>query len=362
MNGISQTLSRWLPEAWLRPSAWRAWSESFRAVQPNSGGAGRASLLQGSRGADGDGRISTAITDWETIASDDDSRRIKTTVLVNTRNHGRFIEDCIDSLLVQTVRPNEIIVHDDGSTDDTRERLKRYGNRITLIQSAATARSPHQRQAEAIHAAFRRSSGQLVFLLDGDDRFKRNKLERYLAAFAVNPDTVLIQSPMDKIDEHGRIIGSNLEPRKHVVEHLKAIYREQDVDFFYPTSALAFARPFLLSVLPVDCSDGLALWADTRLSVIAPYFGRVITLPEPYADWRRHTGSNSIRVRARNLQLRQTMMRTKVFNRFCRRHGLRTISAWRNSRFYLQLLRFSLPESAYRMFHRRLRARLARVH
>lgn len=286
-------------------------------------------------------------------------RSVTTSVLVNTLNHERFIEECIDSLLVQSVLPNEIIVHDDGSSDDTVARLRRYGNRITLIETPREREPAHLRQARAVEKAFARSSGRLVFLLDGDDRFKRDKIEQYVAAFSANPDAALIQAPMDKIDEHGRLIGSNIERRKHIVEHLKEIYRHQDVDFFYPTSALAFSRSYLECVLPLDFSDGCALWADTRLSIVAPYFGRVITLPDVLTEWRRHVASDSVRARSRRLQIQQTLMRTRVFNHFCRRHGLRTISPWRNLRFYLQLLRFSLPDTAYAMIHRRVYPRAA---
>lgn len=284
-----------------------------------------------------------------------------TSVLVNTYNHARFIEACIDSLLQQTEPPNEIIVYDDGSTDETIARLQGYGSRITVIEGRRTPRPNHLGQAHAVHAAFRRSHGKLIFLLDGDDRFKPDKIARYAAAFAANPDAALIQAPMDRVDEHGRVLGTNRERRKHVVDHLREIYRQQDVDFFYPMSALAFSRHYLQSMLPLDFSDGLPLWTDTRLSIVAPYFGRVVTLPDTHTEWRRHTASDSIRVRSRRLQISQLLMRTRVFNRFCRRHGLRTISPWRNRRLYLQLLRFSLPESAYSIYYRLLRPRLERA-
>jgi glycosyltransferase involved in cell wall biosynthesis len=286
-----------------------------------------------------------------------DSRPITTSVLLNTFNHGKFIEDCIESLLVQTVLPTEIIVYDDGSQDDTVARLRQYSSRITLMEGKPLPVPSHLRQANAVQAAFSRSSGNLIFLLDGDDRFKRQKIEHYVAAYAEHRDASLIQAPMDKIDAHGRMLGSNVEPRKHVVEHLSEIYRQQDVDFYYPTSALAFSRSYLESVIPLDFSDGCPLWIDTRLSIIAPYFGRVLTLSETLTEWRRHSESDSLRTRSRNLQIRQTLMRTQVFNSFCRRQGLRTISAWRNTRFYKQLLRFSLPELAYDLFYNYVKPR-----
>src|SRR5690606_18329718 len=95
---------------------------------------------------------------------------VRTSVLVNTYNHGRFIEDCIESLLVQTVLPDEIIVYDDASRDDTVTRLRRYGSRIILIEGDDHPDRPsYLCQAHAVQTAFARSSGRLVFLFDGDD-------------------------------------------------------------------------------------------------------------------------------------------------------------------------------------------------
>lgn len=296
------------------------------------------------------------------VAADADAPA-STSVLINTCNHAAYIEECLESVLVQSVLPDEIIVYDDGSTDDTVARVRRYARRVKLIEGRHLPLAHHVCQANAVQTAFGHSTGKLVFFLDGDDRFKRDKIERYLAAFTVNPDAALIQAPMEKIDEHGRSLGHNVERRKHVIDHLREIYRRQDVDFYYPMSSLAFSRTYLECVLPLDLSDGMPLWMDTRLSVTAPYFGRVITLAEPLSDWRRHTGSVSLSWRrSRRHQLRETLMRTNAFNNFCRRYGLRTISAWRNRRFYLQLLRITLPDRAYGLYYRHFRRRPAPRH
>lgn len=288
-----------------------------------------------------------------------DPRAVTTSVLLNTRNHGAFIEQCVESVLAQTLPATEIIVYDDGSEDDTVLRLRRYSSRIRLIEGQPQSLPSYQRQAHAVQTAFEQSAGQLIFLLDGDDRFRPDKIEQYCAAYEAQRDAALIQAPMEKIDEEGRSLGSNFEARKHVDHHLAEIYRQQDVDFYYPTSALAFARTYLDAVLPLDFSDGCPLWTDTRLGIMAPFYGRVVTLPHALTDWRRHAKSDSIRSRVRNLQIQQTLMRTEVFNSFCRRYGLKTISAWRNARFYKQLLRFSLPELVYDCFHH-LRSRSSR--
>src|ERR1700722_10089431 len=96
----------------------------------------------------------------------------ETSVLINTYNHAPYIRECVDSALSQTLRPGEVIVYDDGSSDGTVEILRGYGDRITLIEGKRLQRPPHISQANAIQAAFAASTGNLIFLLDGDDRFK----------------------------------------------------------------------------------------------------------------------------------------------------------------------------------------------
>lgn len=282
----------------------------------------------------------------------------QTSVLVNTHNHAPYIRACIDSVLAQTHPVDEIIVYDDASSDDTVAILKEYVERgqIHLIVGRQSSGPACEKQAHAIATAFAECRGRLVFMLDGDDAFAPQKVQRYLACFDLNPDASLIQAPMEKIDAQNRPLGETYQEFKHVTQHLTQIYRRQDVDFYYPTSALAFSYFYLERVLPLDFSDGHALWADTRLAIIAPYFGRVMTLREPLTYWRRHPGSDSLNARSRGLQLRQTKLRTSVFNAFCRRHHLRTISVWRNLRFYRQLVRYCLPDNAFHHYYRFIRS------
>jgi glycosyltransferase involved in cell wall biosynthesis len=285
--------------------------------------------------------------------------RPRITVIVSTWNDAPFIEDCIESLLVQSTLPDEIIAFDHGSNDDTVERLHQYGPRLTVIAGPAREGSGN---AVGWEEAFRRSTGNLIFLLNGHDRFKREKIAAYTAVFSANVDAVLLQAPMEKIDEHGRLVGHNVEARKHVVEHLKEIYRKQDVDLYYPASALAFSRTFLEAALPLHIPDDLPVGLATRLSLIAPHFGRVITLPSKLSEWRRPSRRQGSHAQfSRRFHFRQTLLRARIFNDFSHRHGLPPISPWRNMRFYLQLLRCSMPEMAYQLFSGSIRRRLTRA-
>src|SRR6266404_4268062 len=101
-------------------------------------------------------------------------------VVITTYNYGRFVEECVDSVLAQDYPSDrvEVIVVDDGSTDDTAERVKRYGTRIEYLRKANGG------QASALNAGFAKARGEIISLLDADDYFLPGKL-----ASAGNPSS-----------------------------------------------------------------------------------------------------------------------------------------------------------------------------
>jgi|GEM_PF-1693793 len=256
------------------------------------------------------------------------SKPVRTSVLVNNYNNGPYLEYCLNSVVQQRTRPDEIIVYDDGSTDDSLEVLKRFGRHITLIAAKRGTGSPLENQARAIDVAFRASTGDLIFLLDGDDAFLPDKIAAYLEAFIKNPLAVMIQAPLEKIDDQGRRLGIEFEPARHQNNYYDHIYSENELNIYYPTSALAFSRDYLAQHLPLKFDDGFRIWPDARLALIAPLFGPVVALPRPYSQWRRHPRSHTV---AKQLSIyRLVRLNQTYFNQFCRATGRPTISPWRS--------------------------------
>jgi hypothetical protein len=181
-----------------------------------------------------------------------------------------------------------------------------------------------------------------VYLLDGDDAFMPEKIARYEALWATHPDAVLVQAPALLIDESAHPLGDNYEKQKHQADYLRATYRLQDTDLYYSTSTLAFRRDFIRRVTPIDFSDGHLLFADSRLSSVAPLFGPIVALDDALTLWRQHARSVSTRDNLRD-PLSGTLRRTGVFNHFARHHGFRPLHLWRNLRFHKQLARRYLP-------------------
>ena len=84
-------------------------------------------------------------------------------VIIDLHNRAHYITAAIDSVLQQTCRHFEIIVVDDGSTDDTRERLAAYGNRIRYVLT------PNRRVGHARNVGMALARGDYFTFLDSDD-------------------------------------------------------------------------------------------------------------------------------------------------------------------------------------------------
>jgi glycosyltransferase involved in cell wall biosynthesis len=102
-------------------------------------------------------------------------------VVIDTFNSDRFIVEAVESVLAQTAPPSEVIVVDDGSTDQTARILdERFSGHKTV-------RVLHQRnggQMSAMVLGMEHSNGDLIFFLDGDDRYEPNHLANVTRAFA----------------------------------------------------------------------------------------------------------------------------------------------------------------------------------
>ena len=109
-------------------------------------------------------------------------------VIIPTYNRGWILKEAIDSVLAQDFEDFELIVVDDGSTDNTREILDTYGQDIIVLQQANKGVSAARNRGIA------EAGGQLVAFLDSDDRWLPRKLSRQVDFFNLNPDAVINQT------------------------------------------------------------------------------------------------------------------------------------------------------------------------
>ena len=125
----------------------------------------------------------------------------KVSVIIPTYQHAHFVAEAIESVLAQTYPDYEIIVVDDGSTDDTVEVLSRFGERITVIHQ------PNRGVSAARNTGIRASKGEHIAFLDADDVWMPDKLEKQIPLLERDEAVGLVGSDMMIFDEHGTRSG-----------------------------------------------------------------------------------------------------------------------------------------------------------
>jgi len=121
-------------------------------------------------------------------------------VIIPAFNRANYICKAIDSVLDQTYQDFEIVVIDDGSTDDTKKRLERYKNKIRYFFQKNKGISA------ARNAGIKRAKGTIIALLDSDDWWDKRKLELQLKFADEHPDWGLIDTFCIAVGEDEKII------------------------------------------------------------------------------------------------------------------------------------------------------------
>ena len=109
-------------------------------------------------------------------------------VIIPTYNRGWIIKEAIDSVLAQDFIDFELIVVDDGSTDNTSEILDSYSDDITVLQQN------NKGVSAARNRGLSKASGRFIAFLDSDDLWLPKKLSRQVEYFNFNPDAMICQT------------------------------------------------------------------------------------------------------------------------------------------------------------------------
>lgn len=204
-------------------------------------------------------------------------------IIVNNYNYARFLAKAIDSALEQTYPKLEVIVVDDGSTDNSRNVIAQYGDQIIAVLQE------NGKQGKAFNHGFSHSRGEIIIFLDSDDYLFPNAVEQVVQAW--QPGTAKVHYRLNVVDQDGKLRGfsypqggKRLATGK-VWESLLQVATYPGV----PTSGNAISRSALMQVFPVP--DDCTTMADDYLSVLIPFSGEVRAIEEPLGAYRIH-GSN----------------------------------------------------------------------
>lgn len=123
----------------------------------------------------------------------------KISVIIPNYNYGRFLDQAIDSALRQTYKPHEVIVVDDGSTDESPKVLESYGNRIKIVYQTNKGVGAARNKGADV------ATGDILAFLDADDFWADHKLERQMEVLESSPEVGLVHCGLQYVDEKGAL-------------------------------------------------------------------------------------------------------------------------------------------------------------
>ncbi len=225
------------------------------------------------------------------------------TVLIDTYNYGEYIEEAVASALGQDfpAEEREILVVDDGSTDNTEERLRKFGEAIRYFKK------PNGGQASAFNFGFAHARGEVMALLDADDVWLPEKLGHVYEVFERHPGAGMVYHRVHLWDGTCDISEDTyfIPVSGRVPENRRALLQYPMVG----TSCLAFRREALQKLLPVP--ETLRFQADAYLTALIIFVAPVVAVPEFLGKYRLH-GANLFQANAEGVSRRQIERRMAV--------------------------------------------------
>jgi len=214
------------------------------------------------------------------------SARSLVSIVIPNYNYGRYLRIAIDSALAQTYSPVEVIVVDDGSTDDSREVIESYRDRITPIIKGNGG------HGSALNAGYAKSGGEIVIFLDADDELMPDAVEQVLKAW--RPGVAKAQFQLEMVDENGQPLGERVPtfdgflPNGDIRDRITRFGEYPSS----PSSGNAYSRAALDRLMPMDET----LWAagsEKSLVFLTPFFGDVVSIRAPLGRYRIHAANDS---------------------------------------------------------------------
>jgi glycosyltransferase involved in cell wall biosynthesis len=112
-------------------------------------------------------------------------KNLKVSILIANYNNQYFLEECIKSIKSQTYKNIEVIFHDDFSSDESLIKASKFKN-LKIIKNKKRGKFGSFNQMNAYQRAFNKSTGEIIFFLDSDDFFKKNKVKDTVNEFLKN--------------------------------------------------------------------------------------------------------------------------------------------------------------------------------
>lgn len=196
-------------------------------------------------------------------------------VVVTNHNYAKYLEQCLESIEVQTYAPIEVVVVDDASTDDSLELLSEFGG-LMVIEHAQNAGQPAPCRNEGLAA----SKGALCLVLDADDWLEPTYIEEAVAEFRKHPEASIVYPSSRIRNEVGEKTPNILVARPWDYEAVLACRFHNAVPSLFRREVWE-ARPFQLNVKGCEDTD---FWIGAAVN---GFVG--VPLEKVLVNYRRHS-------------------------------------------------------------------------
>jgi glycosyltransferase involved in cell wall biosynthesis len=211
-------------------------------------------------------------------------------VLMSNYNYARYIGEAIQSVLDQTYGSFELLICDDGSTDNSCEVVESYVNRDSRVR---LFRKKNGGQASGYNLAFENSRGNIICLIDSDDVWLPTKLEAVVRGFKANPCAGMVAHPLWRVTEHRRRRGFS-----PLLAKIPSGWQGDNVLLtggilgLPPGGGLCVRREIATRILPLPEKGPLRNCGDLPFMRLGPLLTPIAVVHEPLMEWRQH-GKNS---------------------------------------------------------------------
>jgi glycosyltransferase involved in cell wall biosynthesis len=211
-------------------------------------------------------------------------------ILVGNYNYANYIGQTIESVRDQSYQNWELVICDDGSTDESVPLIEKYAQRDPRIR---LLRKPNGGHTSALNAAFSKCRGDIVCLLDSDDLYLPAKLASLIAAFAANPETGFMIHRVVRVNDRRQKQGvwplSDSLPDGWVGPGL--LRTGGVLSYAPPTSGIGLRREIAEILFPLSIAPPLHMCPDQVIVRLAPLITRVKRIPETLAEYRLHAAN-----------------------------------------------------------------------
>jgi glycosyltransferase involved in cell wall biosynthesis len=236
------------------------------------------------------------------------------TVTICTYNGENYLRQTLESVIAQTYRNIEIVIVDDGSTDNTRNILKEYEQLDARIK---VYYQDNKGLAAARNAVFGHANGEWIAIIDQDDLWYKAKIEKQLKLSFEYPDADLIFSDTDYINDKNEIIGSHLSchrlPYRYISKGLAAnLLLSKGC---YIDSESVFFRANLINRYGI-LDDSLTYLCDYEYFIRIGLQSNFVYTEEKLAAWRIHpyqaTNLNKNKANELAINLKKYLLHTRI--------------------------------------------------